>query len=41
MIVNMKAVYTPYDLFLSIHMFDRYTTSRTGTKDSEIQLHLP
>ena len=40
MIVNIKAIYTPH-WFLSIHMFERYTTSRTGTKDCEIQLHLP
>ena len=37
----MKAIYTPYRWFLSIHMLDTYTTSRTGTKDRGIQLHLP
>ena len=41
MIENMKAIYTPYHWFLSIHMIDTYTTSRTGTKDHEIQLRLP
>ena len=38
MIVNMKAIKTPYHWFLSIHMLDTYTTSRTSTKDREIQL---
>ena len=28
-------------LVFSIYMFDRYTTSRTSTKDNEIQLRLP
>ena len=41
MTVNMKAIHTPYHWFLSIHMFDRYTASRTDRKDREIQLHLP
>ena len=43
MIVNMKVIYTPYHhhWFLSIHMFNRYATSRTGTKYHEIQLRLP
>ena len=37
----MEGICTPYHWFLSIHMFDTYTTSRTSTKDLEIQLHLP
>ena len=41
MIENMKAIYTQYHWFPSIHMFDTYTTSRTGTKYHEIQLRLP
>ena len=40
MIINMKAIYTSYNLFFSIHMFDTNTTSRTSTKDNEIQLRL-
>ena len=41
MIVNMKAIYTPYHWFISIHILNRYTTSRISTEDSKIQLHLP
>ena len=41
MIVNMKAIYAPYHLFLSIKMLNRYTTSRTSTKYHEIQFRLP
>ena len=41
MIVNMESIYTPNHWFLSIKMLNRYTTSRTSTKDCEIQLRLP
>ena len=40
MIVNIKAIYTPYHWFLSIYLLDRYTTSGTSTKDREIELRL-
>ena len=41
MIVNMKVIYTPEHWSFSIYVLQTYTTSRTGTKDHGIQLHLP
>ena len=41
MIANVESIYAPYHWFLSIEMLNRYTTSRTSTKDREIQLRLP
>ena len=37
----MESIYTPNHWFLSVKMLNRYTTSRTSTKDREIQLRLP
>ena len=37
----MESIYAPYHWFLSVKMLNRYTTSRTSTKDSKIQLRLP